>query len=791
MKKLHLFFSTFLCYVFSQDAMANMGEKTDSLVHTSEGSLKSKILNLPKANKFFTGREKEIQEISLALMKAPILIIEGISGIGKSQLAKKYAHTSLHKYDLIWWFDSDQNMETQIDGLLQEIFQRKNQPYYRPLNSLSLLRKLNHELSIFQGNWLIIVDNLDDTSLLSEYIPKNNGSLVKHVIVTSKKMNKTLPSMKINKFQRQESIDFLSKNLEDSRKEDLNALAKLLEDLPSALLQAVSYIKMNPSINVNTYLQLFKENRSELWKSEQKLLEGTKTRQSLSDQYNKTIATATKINLDSLKTSSPLAYKILTFCSLIDHQHIPPSALERWASNKLGVTKIEFHEALSLLLNNFLLEKETLPNAHQASDLLTQHELFQLIARDTLSEENKREMLNEASDFILQELTQSPSTLFEQFKGKEYFSNHLEKICNLADELRCKDPKIIELKIALLYFIHFIRRDFEKSSKLINELKSLVENNNALSPLAQLWFYCTVVNDQMFENLSKVEENLKNGLKYIENIKDDETKRSYLLHLNVDYAESLSNFGRLKDAVSLCDRLGEIVEKTENKFQKTAFFGTSALIHLRYGQYAQCLRDIDSSFKLMSEQPDGSNYDLHLLLIKAHCLLYQEMPEESYKIIEKIYPRLLELFTSPENAVIVNAKLVKGGCLAAFRKLQEASQLIQGTLHIYQTTTGFENDILKGMGHRLLGEVLETGGDLEKAYIEYAKAEALYDKILKEKTFDDLSLLYACLSILGAKQGDEGMVAKYLSLHIDNFGLAHPRTFEIKRFLDDRGLPLP
>lgn len=785
MKKL-TFLSILLFNLLISAELRTMPHKRDTFIC-------HKMLKLARPNAFFVGRKQEMDTIVRSLFQdhSKVLFIEGVSGIGKTQLAKQYAHTYSEKYDLIWWFDGDKNLDSQIDQFLMELYLGNNRPYYRPLNSASLFKKLKDELYDFPGSWLIIVDNVDDPSILNEAFLINYGSLAKHVIVTSKKMNKTLPSMKIDKFQRQESIEFLSRNLEVSTKEELNALAELLEDFPSALVQAVSYIKTNPSVNVSTYLQLFKENRLELWMSEQKLLEEIKVKQSLSDQYNKTIATATRINLESLKSSSPLAYKILTFCSLLDHQHIPASVLEHWALGKHGATKIEFHEALSLLLNNFLLEKETGSNVHLASELLTQHELFQFIVMETLSEKSRREMLNEASDFILQELTQSPGTLYEQFKGKEYLSDHLEKISNFADELGLKDPKILELKIALLYFIHYIRRDFEKSSKLINELKSIVDSSKDLSPLAQVWFYCTYCNDQMFEDLSKVRESYKNGLNCVNQIKEEDTNRGYYIHLNMNYMESLSNFGEIKEAITICDNLDELVEKSNNKSEKTAFLGVSAIIRLKYGQYDKALQELDDCLELISEEKGDDRFIPLLMLVKAHCLLNQLQPQKAYQILEQCYPHLLEIFSTPDSMVLVKGKFIKGACLASFGKLDEAQQIVTETLDAYEKSTGFENDTVKGMGYCILGEIFEAKGDLDKSYEEYIKAEKLYDIVLKEKTLDDLSRLYTHLAILGAKQKDEVMVDKYLSLHITHFGLAHPRTFEIKHFLDQEGLSLP
>lgn len=592
----------------------------------------------------------------------------------------------------------------------------------------------------------------------------------------------------IDKFQRKESLAFLTKILEGEKEEDLHLLAEALGDFPLALAQAAGYIKMNPSIHVKTYLVLLKENHSELWKSEERFVETASMGEFLNDNYNKTMFTTIKMNIEGIKKHSPLAYEMLCFCSLLHHHHIPLNMLEKWACDKRGSTKIEFHEALSTLLNYFLLEKEAATYSKEAQALFNQHELIQVITVDTIKKDTKIKILKEGAECIVQELSYLPTTLLEQFKDKEYLYNHIEKLCNLANEFNYNDRSIIELNISLLYYVHFFLRDFHRSGNLIKSLKNKKDRN--LNSLAEIWFYCTDVNDKMFENLSEVQKSYKKTLEVLERIKDQETKKSYLLHVSLDYAESLSNFGKIKEAISICDTLEDILKTAKNESQKPNYFTTLALIRLRYGQYDQSLKELDSYFKAIS---DGSNAQSlpFAQLIKAHCLLYQGKVHEAYHLIEKCYPQLLEIAGTLECAMLVNTQLIKGACLAAFGNLEEALQVIQQSLGPYEKSTGFENDVLKGMGYRLLGEIYEVKGDFEKACEEYLKAEKIYDKILQEKSLDDLSLLYTRLALLGAKQRDDTMVKKYLSLHINDFGLSHPRTFKIKQYLDSQGFSLP
>ena len=786
MKMFHFLILLNLFCFYTPFTIGANAEKLRGVTSKAEDPLKGQISNLSEPNKFFTGREQEITDIKHAFGQDNILVIEGISGIGKTQLAKQYAYASHKKYDLIWWFDADKSMETQIDGLLSEIFRRTNKPYYRPASSIALTKKLQDTLVFMGSNWLLIFDNVEDISTITPYVTlKNTDSLFKHVIVTSKKMNKTYPALMIDKFQRTESLAFLSKILEGETEDDLNELAETLGDFPLALAQAAGYIKANPSVSVRTYIELFKDSHSELWNAEEKSEQDGQSSHVLKDNYSKTISTTIKMNIASIKERSPLAYDLLCFCSLLHYHHIPLELLEHWACSKRGASKLEFHEALSLLLNYFILEQEK-----GNSSLFTQHELIQFVTDHTFSKATKRTILQDAMECMLCLLLSTPGTLQEQFKRKEHYCNHMEKLSDSAKKNEITDKITYELNLSLLYIIHFIHHDFNRSAQLINALQKLPQHIQDLSPLAHVWLHCTLVNDKIYENFSIVDQNYKMALIHLDKIEDVETQKSYLLHLNIDYADALSNFGRLREAVAFCRNTRPLLSQSANRPQKISFLGMSALINLRYGRYEECLKDLADCFELISIEKDAEKYVPFLMLIKSHCFLYQNYIQEAYGIVEEYYPHLLDVFATPECNILIKAQFIKGGCLAAFGKKEEALNIVQEALEKYEKSPGFDNDILKGMGYRILGEIFEAKNNFVTAHEKYTKAENLYENILQEKTLDDLGRLYTRLAILGAKLGDDTSLNKYLSLHIENFGLAHPRTFEIKKFLDDKGISL-
>jgi len=68
-----------------------------------------RISNLPPRNRYFTGRTEALAEIHRRLQDPDetaravgVVPLQGMSGIGKTQLALEYAHRHLPDYALVW-----------------------------------------------------------------------------------------------------------------------------------------------------------------------------------------------------------------------------------------------------------------------------------------------------------------------------------------------------------------------------------------------------------------------------------------------------------------------------------------------------------------------------------------------------------------------------------------------------------------------------------------------------------------------------------------------------------------
>lgn len=116
--------------------------------------------SLPAVQDFFVGRENEIEEIHHMLNENQILFLNGIGGIGKSELAKHYALEHKDDYDTVIFapYVSDVKMLLQDDTAIP-LYNFSQYPEEKPEEYCA--RKLRKLQELCDERTLFIVDNLD------------------------------------------------------------------------------------------------------------------------------------------------------------------------------------------------------------------------------------------------------------------------------------------------------------------------------------------------------------------------------------------------------------------------------------------------------------------------------------------------------------------------------------------------------------------------------------------------------------------------------------------------------
>ncbi len=146
-------------------------DKIKSLVPTSmcsENKIEEKISNqskeefkqlttLPNINKDFIGRKEELEEIEKRLAQNSLIcIVNGIGGVGKSELSYKYLHENKYKYKNIAFIEF-----TKDDTSLEEVFIRKFKEDLHLENDVTLDSIIKRLQKLPQRN-LLLLDNLEN-----------------------------------------------------------------------------------------------------------------------------------------------------------------------------------------------------------------------------------------------------------------------------------------------------------------------------------------------------------------------------------------------------------------------------------------------------------------------------------------------------------------------------------------------------------------------------------------------------------------------------------------------------
>jgi hypothetical protein len=210
-------------------------------------------------------RQQLVSTSSSALLAAAT--VQGMGGVGKTQLALKYSLEFQDEYAGVWW------LQAETASLLEQecslFCHKQGVPLAQGESaSLAMCAWLNG-----QTGWLLVYDNVDDVKLLRACLPQAGKH---HVLITSRLRGgwAGMAKVELNVWQDDQALQFLRPRLADvagvpDARDDaqLRLLTHALDGLPLALEQACAYIEKN-QVSVAAYCE-----RIQAHDSAQRLLE--------------------------------------------------------------------------------------------------------------------------------------------------------------------------------------------------------------------------------------------------------------------------------------------------------------------------------------------------------------------------------------------------------------------------------------------------------------------------------------------------------------------------------------
>ena len=231
---------------------------TPSLYGTGNAVPSSYLWRAPTRNRHFVGRESVLALLHRALHDddrpppgvVAVVSLQGLGGIGKTQISLEYLYRNSDNYRISWWVDAETS-NLIVDSLLalaEELSISGATPS-------RVVEKLWHALSL-RRDWLLIYDNVSDLNQLGGLHPPATGKW----IITSRNpaVSRIAPTIEIGEFEREESLSLLSSRVPSLPREQADELAEALGDLPLAVEQA-GYFLDETGFDISDYLRLLQE----------------------------------------------------------------------------------------------------------------------------------------------------------------------------------------------------------------------------------------------------------------------------------------------------------------------------------------------------------------------------------------------------------------------------------------------------------------------------------------------------------------------------------------------------
>ncbi|SNT65920.1 Tetratricopeptide repeat-containing protein [Asanoa hainanensis] len=271
---------------------------------------------VPIRNRHFTGRESLLERLEEALggtSKVSVLphTLQGLGGVGKTQLAVEYVYRQVDRYDLVWWIAAEQ--PSGVLRSLTELAERLGLPTTE--DSERNARVVLDSLAGGGLTWLLVYDNAGDPETLDQFVPSSGGD----VIVTSRTREWAAvgPSIEVDVFERAESVEYLQRRGAGETKipaSEADALAEKLGDLPLALEQAAAW-HLSTAMPVQEYIALLDTHATDL------LAEGKPS------HYPFSVAAFVILAMERLRNDEPATAEFFELFAFLGGEPVPVSLL--------------------------------------------------------------------------------------------------------------------------------------------------------------------------------------------------------------------------------------------------------------------------------------------------------------------------------------------------------------------------------------------------------------------------------------------------------------------------------
>lgn len=349
---------------------------------------------VPTRNKNFTGRSELLQllrarigDSATAVLPSvgsrrtagPSHALQGLGGVGKTQLAVEYVYRYSATYQLIWWIQADQ--PALVRSSLAKLAPRLGLPSSERSGTDGAAQAVLRALARGEpyDRWLLVFDNAVEPADLKDLIPTGPG----HVLVTTRNYNWNglVETLEVDVFRREESVEFLRRRSAVAESE-ADRLAEALGDLPLALEQAAA-LKAETGMSVDEYLGLLNERTRELLE------------QSRPADYPTFVSAAWTVSAETVEAKLPEAIELLRCLAFFGPDPVPREILRASGELRRPLLKATLADPIMLTRAVGELGRFALAKVSTGDRSIEVHRLIQALLRDQLPAKDRESLRND------------------------------------------------------------------------------------------------------------------------------------------------------------------------------------------------------------------------------------------------------------------------------------------------------------------------------------------------------------------------------------------------------------
>ena len=340
-------------------------------------------------NPHFVGRKELLKTLRMRLSDVGSkqynhrIALHGLGGVGKTQTALAYVYAHKSDYESIYWITgvNQASLFSGFQTIAKSAYLLKGTIDIQPMEvAKTVLSWLSR-----QDSWLLVIDNLDDFSIVKGFLPPRDSG--KHTIITTRNPNfYEIPAegMEIDVLDPQDATELLiirstlpPKVDSEQVQSEANLIVKELGYLALAIEQAAAFIR-ETSKNIFKFLPSYRADRK---KHHIRIPRGNW-------EYSKAVGTTWHLSFQQIEQNNVGASELLKLFAFLNPDGILLKFLERGKDGlpdllrDLIANADDFYQALGELERFSFIRRED----SGVEDSITIHRLVQYVIKDDMDD---------------------------------------------------------------------------------------------------------------------------------------------------------------------------------------------------------------------------------------------------------------------------------------------------------------------------------------------------------------------------------------------------------------------